>query len=89
MTSHYTRGSVTIPHDFGGVMGRPLDTFFLGLSQLHGHSSWLVCEVALIHFKIGHRSRHADVLRGESEDFLFFNRNKSLAVCRVRTTQYM
>ena len=33
-------------HDFGGVLGRPLDTFF-GLSQFHGHGSWLVCEVAL------------------------------------------
>ncbi len=30
MTSHYTWGSVTTLHDFGGVLGRPLDTFFLG-----------------------------------------------------------
>ena len=29
MTSHYTWGSVTTLHDFGGVLGRwPLDTFF-------------------------------------------------------------
>ena len=48
MTSHYTWGSVTTLHDFGGVLGRPLDTFF-GLSQFHGHGSWLVCEVALNH----------------------------------------
>jgi hypothetical protein len=30
MTLHYTWGSVTILHDFGGVLGRALDTFFLG-----------------------------------------------------------
>ena len=45
MTSHYTWGSVTTLHDFKGVLGRPLDTFF-GLPQFHGHVSWLVCEVA-------------------------------------------
>ena len=28
MTSHYTWGSMTTPHDFGGVLGWPLDTFF-------------------------------------------------------------
>ena len=28
MTSHYTRGSVTTLHDFGGVLGRPLDAFY-------------------------------------------------------------
>ena len=28
MTSHYTWGSVTTLHEFGGVLGRPLDTFF-------------------------------------------------------------
>ena len=32
MTSHYTRGSVTTVHDFGGVVGRPLDTFFWALT---------------------------------------------------------
>ena len=35
-------------HDFGGILGRPLDTFSFGLSQFHGRGSWLVCEVALI-----------------------------------------
>ena len=40
---------MTTLHDFGGVLGRPLDTFF-GLSQFHGHGSWLVCEVALRSF---------------------------------------
>ena len=45
MTSHYTRSSMTTLHGFGGVLGRPLDTF-LGLSQFHGHGSWLVCEEA-------------------------------------------
>ena len=28
MISHYTRGSVTTLHDFGGVLGRALDTIF-------------------------------------------------------------
>ena len=32
MTSHYTRGSVTTPDDLGGVLGRPLDTFFWALT---------------------------------------------------------
>jgi hypothetical protein len=36
-------------HDFGGVLGRPSDTFFW-LSQFHGHGSWVMCEVALIPF---------------------------------------
>jgi hypothetical protein len=30
MTSHYTWGSVTTLHDFGGVLGRPLDNFISG-----------------------------------------------------------
>jgi hypothetical protein len=47
MTLLYTWGSVTTLHDFGGEVGRPLETFF-GLSQFHGHGSWLVCEVALM-----------------------------------------
>jgi hypothetical protein len=38
---------VTTPHDFGGVLGQPW-TFSFGLSQFHGHGSWLMCEVALI-----------------------------------------
>ena len=32
MTSHYTWGSVTTLHDFGSVLGRPLDTFFWALT---------------------------------------------------------
>ena len=32
MTSHYTRGFVTSLHDFGGVLGRPSDTFFWALT---------------------------------------------------------
>jgi hypothetical protein len=32
VTSHYTRGSVTTLHDFGGVLGRTLDTFFWALT---------------------------------------------------------
>ena len=38
---------VTTLQGFGGVLGRPSDTFLGGLSQLHGHGSWLVCEVIL------------------------------------------
>ena len=33
MTSHYTWGSMTTLHDFGGVLGRPLDTFFWALTM--------------------------------------------------------
>ena len=32
MTSHYTWGSMTILHDLGGVLERPLDTFFWALT---------------------------------------------------------
>ena len=32
MTSHYTWGSVITLHDFGGVLGRPLDAFFWTLT---------------------------------------------------------
>ena len=32
MTSHYTRGSVTTLHGFGGVLRRPWDTFFWALT---------------------------------------------------------
>jgi hypothetical protein len=32
MTSHYTWGSLTTLGDFGGVLGRPLDTFFWALA---------------------------------------------------------
>jgi hypothetical protein len=46
MTSYYNWGSMTTLHDFGGVLGQPW-TFSFGLSQIHGHGSWLVCEVAL------------------------------------------
>jgi hypothetical protein len=30
--SHYTWGSMTTLHDFGGVLGRPLDTFFWAIT---------------------------------------------------------
>ena len=39
---------MTTLHDFGSVLGRPLDTSF-GLSQCHGHGAWLIREVALRH----------------------------------------
>ena len=47
MTSHYTWGSVTTLHDFGGGCWDNLWTLSFGLSQFHGHSSWFICEVAL------------------------------------------
>ena len=47
MALHYTWGSVTTPHDFGGVLGQTTETFFV-LWKSHGHGIWLVCEVALI-----------------------------------------
>jgi hypothetical protein len=37
---------MTTLHDFGSVLGWPLDTSF-GLSQFRGHGSWLLCKVAL------------------------------------------
>ena len=46
-TSHYTWGLVTTLHDFGSILGQPLDTSF-GLSQFHGHGYCFVCEVALM-----------------------------------------
>ena len=46
IASHCTWRSVTTLHDIGGVLGRPLDTFLWALT-IHGHGSWLVCEVAL------------------------------------------
>ena len=33
MTSHYTWGSMTTLHDFGDVLGRPLDTFIWALTM--------------------------------------------------------
>ena len=40
MTSHYTWWPMTTLHGFGGILGRPLDTFFWALTM-----SWHVCEV--------------------------------------------
>ena len=34
MTSHYTWEPMTTIHDFGGVLGRPFDTFFWALTLL-------------------------------------------------------
>ena len=46
MTSHYTWGSVTTLHNLE-VCWDGLWTLSFGLSQFHGHRSWVVCEVAL------------------------------------------
>ena len=46
MTSHYTWESVTTLHILG-VCWDGLWTLSLGLSQFHGHGTWLMCEVAL------------------------------------------
>ena len=41
MVSHYTWGSVTILHDFGGVLARPSNTFFWALTT--SRSRLLAC----------------------------------------------
>ena len=41
-TSHYTSGPMTTLHDFGGVLGWPLDTFFWALPTSW---SWLLARV--------------------------------------------
>ena len=41
MNSHYTWEHVTTLHDFGSVVGQPLDTSFK-LSQFHGHNYWFL-----------------------------------------------
>jgi hypothetical protein len=46
MILHYTWGSVTTLDGFG-VSWDNLWTLSFGLSQFHGHGSWLVCEMAL------------------------------------------
>ena len=38
---------MTTLHEFGGGLGDSFWTLSCGLSQYHGHGSWLVCEVAL------------------------------------------
>ena len=43
MTSHYTWGPLSTLREFKSVSGRSFDPCF-GLSQFHGHDSWLVCE---------------------------------------------
>jgi hypothetical protein len=47
MASHYTWGSVTTLHDFGGVLGWPWNTFFWALTISWSHGSWVVCDITL------------------------------------------
>jgi hypothetical protein len=60
MTTHYTWGSVTTLHDFGRVLGRPLDTFFWALtiwwSRLLGWmwSTHVIESPLPLHFKHSH-----------------------------------
>ena len=56
---------MTTLHDFGGVLGDGLGTLSFGLSQFHGHCSWLVCEVALAYVPHQHRI----YLRKGDEDY--------------------
>ena len=42
---------MTTLQDFGGVLGRPLDTSFWAVT-IHGHGSWLVCEVTLSYIRM-------------------------------------
>ena len=53
---------MTTLHDFGSVMGRLLHTSF-GLSQFHGHGSWLMCEVALSYIYRQNLSKLGAVMR--------------------------
>ena len=53
MTSHYACRSVTTLHDFGGVLGRPLDTSLLGSHNFMVTALGFVCEVALNHLSFG------------------------------------
>jgi hypothetical protein len=46
-TSHYTWGSVRNITWFWRCVGTAFWTLSFGLSQFHGHGSWLVCEVVL------------------------------------------
>ena len=73
MTSHYTRGSMTTLHDFGGVLGRPLRHFSFGLSQFCGHGSWLVCSVAFFYSR-GRRRHYKMFLK----TFLMFYFKKTI-----------
>ena len=57
MTSHYTWGLVTT-HMILEVPWDGLWTLFFGLSQFHGHGSWLVCEVTLSYIKEVHMLVH-------------------------------
>jgi hypothetical protein len=53
----------TTPHDFGGCVGTmAFGHFSFGLTQFHGHGSWLVCEVAL----------NIVEAKGQSEQTLFW-----------------
>ena len=52
MTSHYTGGSMTTLHDFGGVLGQALDTFFSGshnfmVTALGSCAKWPYCNCPL------------------------------------------
>jgi hypothetical protein len=49
-------------HDFGGMLARPLDTFF-GLIQFYGHGSWLMCEVALRYTYVHIGCRYKEAFR--------------------------
>jgi hypothetical protein len=48
MASYYTRGSVTaLPYMILEVSWDSLGALSFELLRIHGHSSWLMCEVAL------------------------------------------
>ena len=48
---------MTTLHDFGSILGRPLDAFFLGSHNFMVTALWLVCEVALIISVVNNQSR--------------------------------
>ena len=62
MTSHYTWGSVTRVHDFGGVLGRPFGHFLLGSHNFMVTAIGVVCDVALrVAGASGHGSSRANL----------------------------
>ena len=68
---------VTTLHDFGGCLGTAFGHFLLGLSQFHGHDSWLVCEVALIKAK---KRWNTETQKGEDQSKVALEAQKQL--CR-------
>ena len=66
---------MTTRHDFGSVVGWPFGHFSFGLSQFHGHGSWLVCEVAV--------SMHTQCMHGDLELYFYVAPSIKQLVCVI------